>query len=104
MKNLPVFLWTLAMWKQILNGGSKLNSQGLRWSVNDIFREFVMLCQFLLSYNRKLVGIKGVLATEEVRLDNSQKSIKDKRKNWKNLNIEWDWDTKKNSWFCRHSV
>ena len=83
------------MWKQILSGGSKQCSQGLCWSFIDIFREFVMLCQFLLSYNRKLVGIKGVLATEEVRLDNSKKSIKGKQKNQKNLNIELVLLTKK---------
>ena len=33
----------------------------------DIFRKFVMLCQFKPSYNRKLLGIKDVLGTEEVR-------------------------------------
>ena len=49
----------------------------------DIFRKFVMLCQFKPSYNRKLVGIKDVLASEEVRLDNSKKSIKGKQENLK---------------------
>ena len=42
----------------------------------DIFSKFVMLFQFLPSYNRKLVGIKDVLATEEVRLDNSKNQLK----------------------------
>ena len=42
----------------------------------DIFRKFVMLCQFKPSYNRKLVGIKDVLGTEEVRLDNSKNQLK----------------------------
>ena len=53
----------------------------------DIFRKFVMLCQFKPSYNRQLVGIKDVLASEEVCLDNSKKSIKGKEKKHKNLNI-----------------
>ena len=42
----------------------------------DIFRKFVMLCQFYPSYNRKLVGIQDVLGTEEVRLDNSKNQLK----------------------------
>ena len=41
----------------------------------DIFRKFVMLCQFYPSYNRKLVG-KDVLGTEEVRLYNSKNQLK----------------------------
>ena len=41
----------------------------------DIFRKFVMLCQFYPSYNRKLVGIQDVLGTEEVRLDNSKNHL-----------------------------
>ena len=36
------------------------------------FRKFVRLCQFLHCYNRKLVGFKGVSATDEVRLDKSK--------------------------------
>ena len=36
------------------------------------FGKFVRLCQFLHCYNRKLVGFKGVSATDEVRLDNSK--------------------------------
>ena len=50
-----------------------------------------MLCQFYPSYNRKLVGIKDVLASEEARLDNSKESIKGKQENLKeqkNLTIE----------------
>ena len=42
----------------------------------DIFRKFVMLCQFYPSYNRKLVGIQDVLGTEEVRLYNSKNQLK----------------------------
>ena len=46
-----------------------------RISVND-FMEFVRLCQFLHCYNRKLVGLKDVSATDEVRLDKSKILLK----------------------------
>ena len=47
------------------------------------FRKFVRLCQFLHCYNRKLVGCKGVSATDEVRLDNSKILLKIKLRNVK---------------------
>ena len=56
-------------------------------SLVDIFRNFVMLCQFYPSYNRKLVGIKDVLGTEEVHLDNSKNQLKVSIKK-KNLTIK----------------
>ena len=46
----------------------------------DIFRQFVMLCQFLHCYKRKLVGFKDIRATDEVRLDDCKNQLKESRR------------------------